>query len=99
METQNVRRDIEYKGFDGTWRMSITFDGEVTVTKDNKSRIYDIPERITRIEHDTEYVFLYVEGRKFYQFKFEVNNFLVGDIFTNEGEFLEAFACYDFEEN
>jgi len=99
METTNVRREIEYKGFDGTWRMSITFDGEVTVTKDDESRMYSIPEPITRIEHDTEYVFLYVESKKFYQFKFEVDEFLVGDIFQEDGEHIDSFASHVFNED
>ena len=60
--------------------------------------MYRIEEPVMKIEHDTEYVRLYVEGNKFYQFKFEVDNFLVGDIFTNEGEHLDSFAAHVFGE-
>jgi len=100
METTNVRRQITYEGFNQErWLMTIGFDNEIQVFCNGESRMYSIPEPITRIEHDTEYVFLYVEGGKFYQFKFEVNNFLVADIFTNEGEHMDDFASHVFNED
>ena len=97
METTNIRREISYEGFDNDkWLMTIGFDNEMTVTCNGDYWSYSIPEPITKIEHDTEYVFLYVEGGKFYQFKFEVERFLVGDIFTNDGEHIDSYACHAF---
>ena len=102
METTNVRRQIAYEGFNNErWLMTIGFDNKVTVTCNGETRIYQIPEsiNITKIEHDTEYVYLYVESGKFYQFKFEIDNFLVGDIYrTSTGEFLDTFAHHVFGE-
>jgi hypothetical protein len=99
METTNIRREISYEGFENDqWIMSIDFDGNVHITCNDDTRIYKIVEPITKIEHDTEYVFLYVEGGKFYQFKFEVESFLVGDIFTNDGEHINSFASHVFGE-
>lgn len=100
MKTTNTRRQIAYEGFDKErWLMTVGFDNEVVITCNGETRTYTIPEKIVKIQHDTEYVFLYVEGKKFYQFKFEENNFLVGDIFTNDGEHLDSFSCYVFGED
>ena len=100
METTNTRRQIAYEGFNNErWLMTIGFDNEVTVTCNGETRVYSIPEPITKIEHETEYVYLYVEGGKFYQFKFEVEDFLVGDIFTNEGDHIKEFASHVFGED
>ena len=99
MKTTNIRQQISYKGFNQErWIMTIGFDNEVTVIGNGEKRTYTIPEKILKIQHDTEYVFLYVEGYKFYQFKFEINNFLVGDIFKNNGEHLDTFASHVFGE-
>ena len=99
METTNTRRQIAYEGFNQQrWLMTIGFNNIITVTCNGETRKYRIEEPVTKIEHDTEYVYLYVEGKKFYQFKFEVDNFLVGDIFTNEGEHLNTFASHVFGE-
>lgn len=101
MKTTNVRREISYEGFNQErWLMGIGFDNKVIVTCNGETRIYQIPESINiiRIEHDTEYVFLYTENRNFYQFKFEVDKFLVADIFTNEGEHIECFANHVYGE-
>lgn len=96
----SVRREIAYEGFNRErWLMSIDSENVVTVTCYGETRTYKIPERITKIEHDTEYVFIYVEGNKFYQFKFEEGNFLVGDIFTVEGEHIDSFASHVFGED
>ena len=97
----SVRREISYEGFNKErWLMSIGFDNVLTVTCNGETRKYNIPERITKIEHDNEYVYLYAEYGFHYQFKFEVNNFLVGDVFTTEdGQFLKGYASYVFGED
>lgn len=99
MKTTNTRQQIAYERQNQErWLMNIGFDNVVKVISNGELRNYTIPEKILKIEHDTEYVRLYVEGGKLYQFKFEVDYFLVADIFTNDGEHLDSFACYVFGE-
>lgn len=94
METANIRQDIRHDD----WHMLIGFDGDVLVHYKGIERNYQIPEEIEMIKHHDEYVFLHIKGEdKFYQFKFEVDSFLVGDIFTNDGEHIDSFANYVFE--
>jgi len=100
MKTTNTRRQIAYEGFNQErWLMTIGFDNVITVTCNGETRTYTIPEKIVKVEHNTEYVYLYVEGNIFYQFKFEEEYFLVGDIFTNKGEHLDSFASFVFGED
>ena len=100
MKTTNIRQQITYEGFNNErWIITIGFDNEVIVISNGERRTYTIPDKILKIQHDTEYVLLYVEGYKFYQFKFEINNFLVGDIFKNNGEHLDSFASHVFGED
>jgi hypothetical protein len=102
METTNIRRSIAYEGFDNDrWVMSIDFAGNVQVICNGEGREYKIHEPITKIEHDTEYVYLYVQDpeKQFYQFKFEVEAFLVADIFNKDDEHLDTFASHVFGED
>jgi hypothetical protein len=95
----NVKREIEYNGFDGVWKMEITFDHKIVVTKDDESREYQLPP-IVKIEHDTEYVFLELENNNSIQVKFEIDNFLVIDEFDKEGEWVDSIGSHVFgEEN
>ena len=71
-------------------------DQEVQVFCNGISRIYDIPETVTDFKTEDQYVHIYVEGGKYYQFKFEEDMFFVGDIFDANDEFLDTFACHDF---
>jgi len=102
METTNIRRSIAYEGFNNDrWVMSIDFEGNVHIICNGDGRQYKITEPITKIEHDTEYVFLYVDDPriKFYQFKFEVEAFFVGDTFDKDDEHLDTFASHVFGED
>ena len=98
MKDQHAYIDkASYMDSDVRWLLSL--DGqEVQVFCDGESRTYDIPEKVIDFKVEDEYCFVYVEGGKFYQFKFEEDKFLVGDVFTNEGEHLDAFACHTFGE-
>jgi len=98
MKDQHTYEDrASYADTNVRWLLSL--DGqEVQVFCDGESRMYDIPEKIIDFKVEDEYCFIYVEGGKYYQFKFEEDKFLVGDIFTNEGEHLDAFACHTFGE-
>lgn len=96
---KKIRKQITYKGPNNQrWLMTISYDNEVTVFCDGEKRVYDIPKPITNIKQSDEYVYLHVEGNMIYQFKFEVDNFLVGDIYTNDGEHLDSFASHVFGE-
>ena len=83
------------------WLLNVSREEqEVQVFCDGESRTYDIPEKITDFKVEDEYCFVYVEGGKFYQFKFEEDKFLVGDVFrTSTGEPLDSFACHVFGED
>lgn len=93
---------IEHKDSGGMWLMEIDRDERtVSVTRHGENRIYDIPEPIERIEFDEDegYVFVYIDGGDHYGFKFEAEDFLVGDKFGFQGDFEEVFACHTFGED
>jgi len=89
-------KEISYQD----WKMIVQEDGTVIVTKDDETRTYDIPEDVRDVVEEDNYVFIYVDDVeiKFYQFKFEVDDFLVGDTFDQDDEFLNTFACHVFGE-
>jgi len=97
MNETNVRREIEYDGFDGLWKMEVTYDHKIIVSKSGESREYQLPI-LTKIEHDVEYVFLTTENNDSIQVKFEIDNFLVIDKFDKDGEFLESIGAHVFGE-
>jgi len=99
MKDQHTYEDrASYADSNVRWLLSL--DGqEVQVFCDGESRTYDIPEKVKDFKVEDEYVFIYVEGGKYYQFKFEFDKFLVGDIYKNDGEFLDTFACHTFGED
>ena len=92
--------EFRKKIFYEDWKMIIQSDGQVEITKSNETRVYNIPEDIRDIVEEDNYVFIYVDDSeiKFYQFKFELDNFLVGDSFDLENEFLDSFAYHVFGE-
>lgn len=88
---------LNYKG----WHLDIMYDefhrvNQVTITKDliADNRTYNIVEEIEKVEHSNEYVYIYVEGGDYYQFKFEDGDFIVGDKFDSDDELIEEFAHY-----
>jgi len=80
------------------WIMSITPKGLVTVVCNGEQREYDIVEPIINVWQENEYVYIHVGFDNVYQFKFEENFFLVGDIYK-EGEFVDSFASHVFGED
>ena len=97
MKDQHTYTDkASYADSDVRWLLAL--DGQnVQVFCDGESRMYTIPEPVTEMKVEDEYCFIYVEG-KYYQFKFEFDKFLVGDIFDNEGNHLDTFAHHVFGE-
>jgi len=98
MKDQHTYEDrASYADTNVRWLLSLD-EQNVQVFCDGESRMYTIPEPVTDFRVEDEYVFIHVDG-KFYQFKFELDKFLVGDIYTNDGEFLDTFACHTFGDN
>lgn len=96
----NLEETFEYKDYTAevNYRTSV-----VTFTKDNESRSYDDFSAITKVKQQEEYLFIYYSGegqdRGYIQFKFEDGNFLVGDDYNSDNEFICEYACYIFGEN
>ena len=63
---------------------------------DNPMRTYELHDTPVRFEHMGEYIFLYMDDETFYQFKFEFEDFFVGDYFDADGELIEEFAMWVF---
>jgi hypothetical protein len=73
----------------------------LTITKGKESREYDIKEKIVSVDYveGDEYFYIRTFGRTYYAFKFEVDNFFVGDKFYNlNDEFAEGYASFQFGE-
>ncbi|GAG93729.1 unnamed protein product [marine sediment metagenome] len=81
------------------WKININVTmGDIDVFCCDEQRGYQIPEQIEKLEQKDEYVYVYVSGGDFYQFKFEEGNFLVGDKFDKDSIYLESFSCHVFGE-
>lgn len=91
-----ITKQIEYKGFDGLWKLDINYD-TIVIKKNGQHRIYPLND-ITKVEHDNEYVFLSKYGGGFYQLKFEHDNFLVIDEFDEDGDHVDSIGSHVFEE-
>lgn len=93
-ETTSVRREFDYAG----WKATLSFDDELTVTKVGETRVYDLP-RVTKIEHNLEYIFLTHDGGVFTQVKFEEGDFLVIDRFDKDGDHIDSVGSHVFGED
>ena len=86
------------------WTMIINTDNNtVEVSNDNTNpdytRVYDIPGTIKAVERTNEYVLIWLDDSYHYQFKFEDNEMLVGDLFDENGEEVDMVACFVFGED
>jgi hypothetical protein len=98
MKAQHAYEDrASYINHNVRWLLALN-DQNVQVFCDGESRLYSIPEPVIDFKVEDEYVFIYVEGGNYYQFKFECDRFLVGDIFDKDGNHLDCFACHTFGE-
>ena len=95
----NKPLQIAYSGNGMRWLMTVHPDGKITTVCNGENRTYKIDDPIKEVARDNEYVFVYIEGGNYYQFKFEENNFLVGDIYDKDGEFVDTYACHVFGED
>lgn len=96
--------ELDYNYVDGStrWLLSIKKDeynikNIITVTCNGESREYSIVGKIVDTSSTGEYVYVDTDEYR-YQFKFEVDDFLVGDIFDKSGEFYDSFASHVFGE-
>ena len=87
------------KIFHNDWKMTVYPDGQIDVTTAGETRIYNFQSelKVLKVVHEEEYVYVYTDVN-IYQFKFEVDNFLVGDILDFDFQFLDDFAMHVFGE-
>ena len=88
----NNLANVSYEG----WKLTVD-EESVTVEKDGEERIYDL-EDIVDTMHEDEYVTLRMDDGGFYQVKFGEDNFLVIDLYDNEGEFVDTIGNHVFGE-
>jgi len=86
-------RKIEH----GDWKLSLNSNRLITITNLGESREYDVAE-IVEVKQEDEYVFLQHGDNAFTQIKFEVDNFLVIDLFDKNGELLREIGSHVFGE-
>jgi hypothetical protein len=98
METKIIRT-IEYTDHDGLWLMEVYDDNNIIVTRSGESREYHLPGEIKKINQESEYVLFKMGNNHTYQFKFEYNDFLVGDIIDGDGDHVGEFAMHVFGED
>ena len=96
----NINRKLAYTSLENDLWIFESKDETIEVTLNGETKVYDIKD-INKIEHDCEYIFLYVYGTgEFYQLKFEENQYLVIDKFDSEGEHIDTIGSHVFgEEN
>jgi len=92
------KKTISFERGTERWLMTVQTDSTVLVTCNGETRVYDIDRPIQKVVHEEEYVYIYTD-LNIYQFKFEVDNFLVGDILDFDFEFLDDYACHVFNED
>lgn len=89
--------NFDFNGF------NVQLNGKtLSVSKDGEEAIYTIKEANNGIEYKEGEEYFYIRTTRngfYYQFKFEVDNGFIGDIFADNGEFLDTFACFVFGEN
>ena len=99
MVTTNIRRVITYEGFNyERWVLSVLFDNSIAVVCNGERRVYKLDD-IVHIEHHIEYVTLTHPDNTFTQVKFEIDNFLVIDLFNKDSEHIESIGCHVFGED
>jgi len=78
----------------------ILIDTSLIVYKNEEQREYKIKEKHNGLEHKEGEDYFYIRTEKgfYYQFKMEENDFLVGDKFKDNDEFITEFASHVFEE-
>jgi len=90
-----MKKKFEYDD----WIMSIDdIKSTVKVTKENETRTYKLNGQIVNTVQENEYVDIHVDDGNFYSFKFEIEDALIADIYDQNEEFVDTFACFYFGE-
>jgi hypothetical protein len=85
---------ITYKGWIAELSGNI-----LSVSKNNETREYLVDKNNNGIEYEVgEYFFIRLSEGFYYQFKFEENDFFVGDLFDKDDELIREVASYVFGE-
>lgn len=73
---------------------------DLIIYKNEEQRTYKIKEDNNGLEYKEGEEYFYIRTKKgfYYQFKFEENNFFVGDKFRDDDEYLETISMYTFGE-
>ena len=92
-------KEIAYEG----WQMIVHEDGTIKVTKDLETREYKISEPMSKIEQERDYPeYVRIDVRDdeigYYLFKFEHENFFVGDKWSEDNVHLGEYAMHVFGE-
>lgn len=96
-------KTISYQNGTERWLMTVYEDGTITVTCNGETRNYKLSEPMSRIEQEKDYpeyvrIDVIDDEIGYYLFKFEFNNFFVGDKWTEENVHLGEFAMHVFGE-
>ena len=85
---------LEYDG----WKLMVNFE-TIIIQKNGEYRTYDINdiEEVKTEKEYPEYVYLHRADGSYYQVKFDVDNFLVIDLFDKDNEFIDSIGSYVFE--
>ena len=97
-----ILRNYSYENNQECWLSVLQDNGTFNVTCNGEIRVYDIKGTITNTDQADEYIHIFVEIDgipMYYQFKFEVDNFLVGELFFSDGDLKETIACHVFGED
>jgi hypothetical protein len=89
---------VDQQGY--KWRVTVDTVGEtLSVWCEDEGREYDLPHKVASIIHDEEYLYITGENGNIAQYKFEYNQFFVGDLTDKDGEHLEELAMWVFGED
>lgn len=83
----------------------VAFAGKtVTVNRKGETREYELPDKPLEVRRDGEYIYAQVHPEgiaepETWQFKLEDGDFLVGDVFNQNGDHLHEFASHVFGED
>jgi hypothetical protein len=85
----------------GDWELEVTSDNSISVYNSGEFREYTLDKIVEAKQSDElyEYVYFEHENETFTQVKFEIDNFLVIDLFDKDGEFLEEIGSHVFGED
>ena len=91
-----MKKTFSYQNGIERWLLSID-NNKITVTNSGESRLYKLDE-ICHVNQQDEYITITHPDNSFTQIKFEVDNFLVLDLYDKDSEFIESIGSHVFGE-